>query len=531
MAIIILLQACSSAIRQSEQLSVLDEITISEVHAAIRSGQLTFRELVKAYLDHITLYDQPSGLNAIVQVNPNALAEAEFWDHEFIQTGKLRPLQGIPVIVKDNYQTQGMQTSAGSSAMQGFIPEEDAFQIKKLRAAGAIVLAKANMAEWAFSPYLTESSIAGVTRNPYDLSRVPAGSSGGTAAAVAANFGLVGLGTDTGNSIRGPASHTALVGFRSSIGLTSRTGIVPLNIHHDIGGPMTRTVEDAVRILDVIAGYDPDDEVTNVCGMKRPEAYTPFLRKEGLQGVRLGVFRHYMNPATTDPEIVHLMERAIQDLKIKGAIIVDPVAIANFESMTEDLWCNRFHYDINHYLQDLGDKAPYPDLAAVVSTGRYSAYIEKNLKTALQADTERAETDCGSVYMRAENVEFSKVVADVMREHRLDALIYPTWSQPPRKIGDLDSFPGDNSQYLSPHTGFPAITVPMGFTNKNLPTGISFLGKLCAEAQLIEIAYAYEQATLHRRPPARFSPLVAPQGFFKEIPVEYKRTKHCIFCK
>src|SRR5262247_2258325 len=213
---------------QTQKKFELCETTIAEIHQAIRSGKITCRQLVEAYLKRIEAYDQPTKLNSVVIVNPQALAEADRLDEEFRRTKKMRRLHGIPVIVKDNYDTKDLQTTGGSLALKGSIPPDDAYQVRKLREAGAIVLAKSNMAEWAFSPMLTESSIAGVTRNPYDLERVPAGSSGGTAAAVAASFGAVGLGSDTGNSIRGPSSHNALVGIRSTMGLTSRDGIIPL---------------------------------------------------------------------------------------------------------------------------------------------------------------------------------------------------------------------------------------------------------------------------------------------------------------
>src|SRR5215471_11917303 len=220
------------------------ETTIDQTQAAIRAGKVTCHQLVESYLKRIRAYDQSTGLNAIVVINPNALADADRLDREFKRTGKLRPLHGIAVIVKDNYDTYDLQTTGGSLALKGFVPKEDAYMVKKIREAGAIVLAKSNMAEWAFSPYVTVSSIAGITRNPYDLDRVPAGSSGGTAAAVAANLGEIGLGTDTGNSVRGPSSHNALVGIRPTMDLTSRDGIIPLYFGNDIGGPMARSVED-----------------------------------------------------------------------------------------------------------------------------------------------------------------------------------------------------------------------------------------------------------------------------------------------
>jgi len=214
------------------------ETTIAKTQAAIRAGKVTCRQIVEIYLKRIAAYDQPTRLNSVVVLNPTALADADRLDQEFARTHKLRPLQGIAVVVKDNYTTKGLQTTAGSLALKGFVPKEDAFMVKRLREAGAIILFKSNMAEWAFSPVVTESSIEGITRNPYDLERVPAGSSGGTAAAVAANLAEVGLGSDTGDSIRGPSSHNDLVGIRPTMGLTSRDGIVPLNSKADVGGPL-----------------------------------------------------------------------------------------------------------------------------------------------------------------------------------------------------------------------------------------------------------------------------------------------------
>src|SRR3990170_2689278 len=247
-------------------------------------------ELTQKYLDRIEAYDRKGpALNAIVLVNPRALELASELDREFARDGITRPLQCVPMIVKDNYDTFDLPTTAGSLSLAGSIPPDDAFQVRRIREAGAIVLAKSNMAEFAFTPYETLSSILpGHTRNPYDPDRVPAGSSGGTAAAVAASFGTVGLGTDTGNSIRGPSSHTALVGIRPTIGLTSRDGIAPLYLERDVGGPMTRTVADAARVLDVVAGHDPADTATAHAAAHIPETYTAFLDARALRGARLG---------------------------------------------------------------------------------------------------------------------------------------------------------------------------------------------------------------------------------------------------
>jgi Asp-tRNA(Asn)/Glu-tRNA(Gln) amidotransferase A subunit family amidase len=485
------------------------ETTIADVHTALRDGRLTCRQLTEACLRRIEAYDQTTGLNSIVVLNPAALADADRLDEEFRRTGQLRPLHGIPVIVKDNYDTAGLQTTGGSIALKGSVPPDDAFQVKRLREAGAVILAKSNMAEWAFNPYLTESSIAGVTRNPYDLERVPAGSSGGTAAAVAASFAVVGLGTDTGNSIRGPSSHTCLVGIRSTMGLTSRDGIIPLYLRNDVGGPMARTVEDAARVLEVIAGYDPADPITARCEGKFPENYVRFLDPDGLAGARVGVFRYYMEQSFADPAINELMIQAIARMREAGAVIVDPVEIAGFEELIENIWSDTFRYDVNNYLATLGEAAPYRTIEEIVAAGLYAPYIERRLGWALEVKVPPEEMDPPSrdVYRDPRNIALRDAVLAMMDEHRLDAFVYPTWSRPPRKVGDLETPAGDNSQHLSPHTGCPAITVPIGFVQGNLPVGMTFIGRLFDEPTLIRLAYAYEQATRHRRPPAGFPEL------------------------
>ena len=488
----------------------ITEATIAETHAAMRAGKLTCRQLVEGYLRRILAFDQPTRLNAIVVVNPNALAEADKLDQEFKRTGKMRPLHGIPVIVKDNYDTFDLQTTGGSLAMKGNVPPTDAFMVKKLREAGAIVLAKSNMAEWAFSPYVTVSSIAGITRNPYDLERVPAGSSGGTAAAVAANLGMVGLGTDTGNSIRGPSSHNDLVGIRPTIGLTSRDGIIPLFLSADVGGPIARTMEDAATVLSVVAGYDPEDPITNNSEGKVQKNYVQFLDKNGLRGARIGVFRPYIDAASTDAQVKALTEKAIADLKAQGAEIVDPFVIPNFESLTRNLGCGNFQADLNAYLAKHGQHAPYKTLAEIIDSGLYLPYIDARLKSAMApkpTGAEDASTTCPDTYHNEKKIAFREAILAAMERDKVDAIVYPTWSNPPRKVGDMKTPAGDNSQVLSPQSGLPAITVPMGFTYDVLPAGLTFLGKLFDEPTLIKFAYAYEQATKHRRPPEKFPAL------------------------
>lgn len=479
------------------------ETTISEIHQAIKTGIVTFRELTETYIQRIQTFDKSTGLNSIVVINSNSLKRADELDEEFKNTGELRPLHGIPVIVKDNYDTMDMQTSAGSLALKGSIPPDDSYQVKRLREAGAIILVKSNMAEWAFSPYQTVSSIAGTTRNPYDLERVPAGSSGGTAAAVAASLGVVGLGTDTGNSIRGPSSHTCLVGIRPTMGLTSRDGIVPLHLRNDMGGPMTRTVEDAARLLEVIAGYDAADPVTKHCIGKIPDSYTEFLEKDGLNDVRIGVFRYYTDMPSADIQVKELYENAIEDMKLNGAVMIDPFEIPNFDELTEDIWCRTFKFDLQDYLSSLIE-AKYRSLEEIEASGLYSSYIEERLKNAVKI---KERPTCGDLYNEPRNIRFREAILAVMEENDLNAFIYPTWNNPPRKIGDLDSPAGDNSQKIPPHTGFPAITVPMGFTYSYLPAGLQIVGRLFSEPEIIKIAYSYEQATNHRLPPEHFPEL------------------------
>src|SRR6476646_8152143 len=269
----------------------IEETTIAEIQTAFRDGSLTCRSLVERYLARIEAHDkQEAALNAIVMINPDALKDADDLDRRFRQSGPVGPMHCVPVLVKDNYETIDMPTTAGSLALKGMNTGADAFVVKRLREAGAVMIAKSNMAEFAFSPVETVNSILpGYTRNPYDTSRVTAGSSGGSAAAAAANFGAIALASDTGDSIRGPAAHQALVGIRSTMGLVSRGGVVPLNLGADIAGAVTRTVQDTVAVLQVIAGEDPADPVT-AAGRGRVDAnYAAALRGDGLRGARLGV--------------------------------------------------------------------------------------------------------------------------------------------------------------------------------------------------------------------------------------------------
>jgi Asp-tRNA(Asn)/Glu-tRNA(Gln) amidotransferase A subunit family amidase len=409
------------------------------------------------------------------------------------------------MIVKDNFETRDLQTTAGSLALKGWIPKRDATMVQRIRDAGAIVLAKSNLAEWAFTPYETVSSILpGYTKNPYALDRVTAGSSGGTAAAVAANEGEVGLGTDTGNSIRGPSAHNALVGIRSTMGLTSRAGVVPLNNGSDIAGPMARTVADAVEVFQVVAGADTDDPVTAAAREHRETDYRAFVKPGALKGARIGVLRQAYERPSTDSEVVAVFGRALDAMRAQGATIVDPAAIDSLAAVTRagGGGCNPFKYDLERYLAARGEGAPVKTIREVLRSGNYHPTVQLRLQAAdtVSLPPESAPGCQARETMRA---RFRTAVLAMMDSLKLDALVYPTWSNPPRLIGDLNTPHGDNSQLFAPTTGFPAITVPMGYTRDDrLPAGMTLFGRPWSEGRLIGLAYGFEQATQHRKAPA-----------------------------
>ncbi len=475
----------------------------------MRAGRLTCRELVSAYLKRIDAYDRNGpAINSLITVNPNALVVADSLDARAARGGLTGPLHCIPLIVKDNFETRDLQTTAGSLSLAGMIPRQDAFMVQRIRAAGAIVLAKSNLAEFAFTPYETVSSILpGYTHNPYALDRVTAGSSGGTAAAVAANLGEAGLGTDTGNSIRGPSSHQALVGIRSTMGLTSRSGVAPLNLAADIAGPMARTVADAVALFDVVVGVDTTDSVTLRSREHHVASYASSLRRDALKGARIGVLHQAYDRESLDPEVARVFAAALDDLRRQGAIIVDPVAVGGLDAkLAGYVSCNQFKYDIENWLKRQGDRAPVHSVAEILASRRFHPTIQPRLEAA-QLDSIPPDRNPGCRARDEFRAWLRTGVTTLMDSLKLDALVYPTWSNPPRLIGDLNTPAGDNSQLFSPSTGFPAITVPMGYTRGQLPAGLQLFGRPWSEPTLIGLAYAYEQATHHRHPPASTPPM------------------------
>ncbi len=479
----------------------LEELTIAEIHRAYENGEYRAQDLVQAYMEAIG--EKDAAINAITVVNADAVLKAKELDREYKRTGLLRPLHGVPIIVKDNINTVGMPTTAGSLALENFIPKENAFIIDKLVEAGAIILAKSNMAEWAFSPMHTESSTHGTTRNPYNLDYVPAGSSGGTAAAVAANMGLVGLGTDTGNSIRGPSAHTALVGFRTTLGLISRKGIVPLYLRNDVVGPMCRSVADATRMLGVMAGYDEQDPITKYAPDSTAANYMQYLQKDGLKGARIGVLRS-LTDNSMGADVSFLYERALADLDSLGAEIVDPIAIPNFASLRKNQWCAMFKEDLESFLETYVERDTIKTLEDVLRIGTTSEFARRRLEANASDDSgNRNDGECLDAYTDARRIAFREAIASVMDSLKLDAIVYPSWNDKPARIDNFqEEYKGDNSQLIAPHTGQPAFTVPMGFSPENLPAGLQFLGRMYDEPTLIKLVYAYEQGTQHRKPPA-----------------------------
>ena len=502
----VLISACTIASPLQAQRFAVEDATIARIHAEMAAGRLTCRQLVSQYLARIAAYDKTGpAINALVVINPKALDVADSLDRRFRSSGSIGPLHCIPMIVKDNMQTTDLPTTAGSLAFEGWMAKKDAFQVRRIREAGAIVLAKSNMAEFAFSPYETVSSILpGYTKNPYALDRVTAGSSGGTAAAIAAGFGTLGLGTDTGNSIRGPSSHQALVGIRSTMGLTSRAGVIPLYMSQDIAGPMARTVADAAAVLQVVAGEDPDDPVTAAARGRPAENYLAALDANGLRGARIAILRQAYETPTTDSEVVAVFTRAVADLRRAGATVLDSFPLPTLDSLRRSQrgGCSQFKFDLNRFLQALGsDGPPITSLDSIIRSNRYHPNTRRRLEQE-QLATVPPEENPGCRSRDEFRAGLRAAVTSAMDADRIDALIYPTWSNPPRLIGDLNTPHGDNSQFFSPSTGFPALTVPMGYTRGVLPAGMSLFGRPWSEATLIKLAYAYEQLTKHRRLPS-----------------------------
>jgi amidase len=493
----------------------LMETSIVDIHRALQAGTLTCHDLVQQYLDRIKTYDQQGPeLKAILYINPQSLQQADAMDQEFKRTHKLKPLGCIPIVLKDNFDTADMPTTAGSLTLKGAQPERDAFAVKGLREAGALILGKANMSEFATGG-ISASSLGGQVKNPYDLTRTPGGSSGGTGAAVAANFATVGTGSDTGGSIRSPSSATNLVGLRPTRGLISRDGIVPVSFTPDTIGPMTRNVADAAAVLDAMVGYDSNDPVTALSVGNVPKTYTAFLQN-GLKGARLGVLTNALGHGAEYEEVNKVMAKAIDALKAQGAVIV-PVEdqVLDIDTLTKDFRMNEpeFKAALNHYLQQQGTHVPVHSLAEIIASGQYyKPTLEKFFSITEAYEDGPNSADYKDRRMKMDQIRIE--VADLMARNQLDALVYPHQKCLVLPIGA--TFQKDRNGVIAALTGFPAIEVPAGFSTPTanapigVPVGIEFLGRAWAEPELFKLAFGFEQATHFRKPPASTPALLAP---------------------
>jgi amidase len=481
----------------------LEEARIADVHAAMRDGRLTARRLVEMYLDRIDAYDKKGpALNAVILVNPRALATAEDLDTRFRASGPVGPLHGIPVLLKDNVDTADLATTAGSLSLKGYVPPEDAQIVKRLRDAGAIILGKMNLHEFAVWGE-TISSLGGQTLNPYDLTRTPGGSSGGTGAGLAANFGMLGIGTDTLNSIRSPASANSIVGIRPTLGLVSRNGIIPYSFTQDAAGPMARTVTDAAKMLTVLAGYDPADPDTAWNIGHVDQDYARYLDSDALKGARIGVLEHLFGSEPIHQEVNDIVRSDIERMKAAGAVIVsidDPMFDANRLVSEVSVHLYDLKPDLNSYLSDPKMNTPVKSLEEIIVSGKYSPSIEPEIKKAQSLD--QSDPDYNARLVK--RMQLRKRVMQIMAENQLDALAYPHQQRLVVPVGERQV---DRNGVVASVTGFPAITVPGGYSKPTItaaigvPVGIEFLGRPWSEPVLIRIAHAFEQATNFRRPP------------------------------
>jgi amidase len=480
----------------------LEEATIASVHKAMEEGRLKCRRLVEMYLERIEAYDQKGpALNSVILVNPRALELADELDAKFKASGFTGPLHGIPVLLKDNVDTADMPTTGGSSSLEGVVPKDDAFITRKLKEAGALILAKVNLHEFAVWGE-TVSSILGQTLNPYDLTRSPGGSSGGTGAGIAANLGMVGIGTDTINSIRSPSSACSLVGFRPTLGLISRDGIIPYSLTQDMAGPLCRTVEDAVKVLDAIAGYDPDDAATAWAYGQKPETYTAFLDPDGLKGARIGVLRSFFGTGPEHIEVNEAINKSIDKMAENGAVIVEIEEPIDANKLVSEVSVHLYDLkrDIDSYLADLGDRAQVHSLEDVIASGKYHPGIEDNIKHAVTLSTESLEYKDRLI----KRAKLQEQVMKLMADNKLDAIVFPHQK---RLVVPVGASQVERNGVLGSVTGFPAFVVPGGFSKPTdtapigVPIGLEMIGRPWSEPTLIRIAYAFEQATKYRRPP------------------------------
>ncbi len=490
----------------------LDSATIAEVNAAFNAGTLTAEKLTQMCLARIEAYDRKGPrLRAVITVNPKALETARALDGERKTKGPRSPLHGIPVVLKDNFDTADMATTGGSVLLEGSVPSDDAFLVKKLRAAGAIIVAKANMSEFASGS--AHSSLGGQILNPHDLTRTPLGSSGGTGVAIASAYAIVGLGSDTGGSIRSPSTANGIVGLKPTHGLLSRDGIIPLALTFDTGGPMARSVYDVAAALGVMTGVDAADAATKKSEGRFETDYTKYLKADALKGARIGIARDFLGQ---DPEADWVVDSALDAMRREGATVVD-VRLPKWLLDAKGEFYNAIRYpefraQIANYLATIGPGYPKT----------LDQLIERATRmNALRADgagpnpgrwgVMRREAGSGTLddyrytSVRDHALPMVRAVIDgIFAAEKLDAIVYPTSPRRPPLITAPPEVPGGgpaSPTNIANLTGFPDLIVPAGFTGDDLPVGLSFLGPAFSEGKLLALGYSFEKATRARRLP------------------------------
>jgi len=501
----------------SAQMLGLSEATIEDINAAFNSGTLTSERLVELYLARIQAYDQDGPrLNAVLWLNDQALETARILDEERRLSGPRSPLHGIPVALKDNIDTADMPTTAGSLLLAGSLPPDDAFIVEKLRNAGAIILAKLNMSELASG--VTMSSVGGFIRNPHDTERSPAGSSGGTGAAIAAAFAQLGIGTDTGGSVRGPTTANGIAGLKPTHGLLSRDGIVPLALSFDMAGPMARHVYDVAAMLGVMTGIDPEDAATSKSADRFETNYTQFLDVSALGDARIGVARDFLGQ---DTEVDWILEASLEAMRAEGATVVDvyfPQWLLDIKGdwYTTIRW-REFRAQIPEYLATIGPEYPKTLKEMVERSMEITSLTpEGGTPNPTRWSLLRQEEESGTLddheYIAMKNYGLpmvQSIVAGLMDAQNLDVIVYPTSPTRPSLVNGGGG--GVSATNIANLTGFPDLIVPGGFTSDQLPVGISFLGRPFSEPRLFGLGYAFEQATKVRRDPKMTPPLLGEE--------------------
>jgi Asp-tRNA(Asn)/Glu-tRNA(Gln) amidotransferase A subunit family amidase len=488
------------------------ETTIEQVHAAYKSGELTCRQLVQTYLDRIQAYDKSGpSINAIITINPQVLQEADRLDESLKRSGFVGPLHGIPIIMKDQGDVAGMPTTLGSVLFKDYYPDRDAFIVGRLKKAGAIILAKATLGELGGGD--THGSLFGSTKNPYDLERTAGGSSGGSGASVSANFCTVAVGQEGFASIRRPSTWNCVSGMRPTAGLVSRSGVYAgwPSVNGSLG-PMARSVTDLAKVLDIMVGYDPDDPITARGVGQIDGSFTKFLDQDGLKGARIGILRESMGydaePGSEDfNKIGEVFDKAVADLKAAGAEIIDPIVISDLKSLLAKRATNAADEEESFQTyMSRSKKPPYRSRQEAMSLPEFQKVTKRSHDRWTKVATEEAHYE----YLKAREQLMTNLL-QVMADHKLDVIVHKAVEHQPTLIKDgID--PPFVDQKGAPHINtflvfVPSVVVPAGFTRDNLPAGITFLGRPYDDGNMIRFAYAYEQATRHRKPPPSVTPL------------------------